>query len=93
MFQLLTSNNLQLRTEIRLHHLSMGIKACEIKKGVHALYLWRAFEVHPRNRQSGDVHRNTPIQIERTHNKKEASAYNRPKKKKKMNSLEFQIKN
>lgn len=43
---------------------------------VHGLYLWRAFEVHPRNRQSGDVHCNTPVQIECAHNKKEPPAYN-----------------
>lgn len=38
-------------------------------------YLRRAFEVHPGDRQSGDVHGNAPIQIQCTHNEKEASAY------------------
>lgn len=45
-------------------------------KSVYVLYLWRAFEVHPRNRQSGDVHCNTPVHIECAHNEKEPPAYN-----------------
>lgn len=39
------------------------------------MYLWRTFEVHPRNRQSGDVHCNTPVQVECAHNEKEPPAY------------------
>lgn len=57
-------------------------------KSVHGLYLWRAFEMHPRNRQSGDVHCNTPVQVECPHNKKEPSSYYWPggKKETKMNT-------
>lgn len=48
----------------------------ERNNNVHVLYLRRAFEVHPRNRQSGDVHGNTPVQIECAHNEKEPPTYN-----------------
>lgn len=38
------------------------------------LYLWGAFEVHPWNRQSGDVHGDATVKVERPDDEEEPTA-------------------